>query len=440
MKTNIQKFHEFLDHLSKNDDTAKFWIQFVYQDAMGYITLFLAIRSGDWYLRMASMKLIAPLFTAFDHKTYQKLIGDHLTDLMSIPTSVLTMFQQGAFVISIRGKPWHSVGIDEAHEMLINKECKTSIVRPSKDYINRIAQYIPYRTRSIENFKQQLFPEQEAHDNTLKSPFTNQPNDKKFQANVQANITDIRSHGMFETTHDNRGLVNPFSSKKPSKEQYHDLMNFRAIGNDEFLTRIKYTVLRESSVQAPNRKKRLQTFTERTVTRQRLSQVERDRQLILSAMRKKMLFSKRTGTPIETPGEQLLELPMAICDHNGNPNKGQKSYTTRCLETRYNKSVPSVFSTELPSIWKQECCLIEGMFLIHTAPLGTHKTLGQYANFLIRRHILPQFHKGSTDVHVKFDNPGRLPYNPKQFEHNRRDKTVDLQGEHYCNALWPGTR
>ena len=49
------------------------------------------------------------------------------------------MFKQGGFVVSIGERPWHSVGIDESHEMLINKDCKTSVVRPLPDYINRIA-------------------------------------------------------------------------------------------------------------------------------------------------------------------------------------------------------------------------------------------------------------------------------------------------------------
>ena len=56
------------------------------------------------------------------------------------------------------GNAWHS-GIDEAHEMLINRECKSSIVRPHPEYINRLARYIPYRTKALENLRQQLFPE-----------------------------------------------------------------------------------------------------------------------------------------------------------------------------------------------------------------------------------------------------------------------------------------
>ena len=97
---HFSDFKSFIQNRARTDDTWKFWIQFVFQDAMAYIGLFLAIRSGDWQLRMASMKLMAPTFTAFDHPTYQKLISQHLADLLSMPAPIITMFEQGAFVVS----------------------------------------------------------------------------------------------------------------------------------------------------------------------------------------------------------------------------------------------------------------------------------------------------------------------------------------------------
>ena len=41
--------------------------------------------------------------------------------------------------------------------MLINRHTKQAVVRPSKEYINRIAKYIPYRMKQIEHFKTELF-------------------------------------------------------------------------------------------------------------------------------------------------------------------------------------------------------------------------------------------------------------------------------------------
>ena len=145
MGTQFDDFRDFLTTLASRDSTWKFWVQFVFEDAMAYLGLYLAIRSGNWNLRMASMKLMAPLFTAFDHPNYLRLITDHIADVLTMPATILSILQKGGFAVSICGRPWHSVGIDEAHEMLINRSCKNAIVRPTADYINRIAQYIPYR-------------------------------------------------------------------------------------------------------------------------------------------------------------------------------------------------------------------------------------------------------------------------------------------------------
>ena len=79
---------------------------------------------------MACVKHMAPLFTTFDPSTYQQLIVRHIGDVLSMPQPLLT---RGDFVVSISGRLWHSVGIDEAYEMLINKSCKTSIVQQSAD-------------------------------------------------------------------------------------------------------------------------------------------------------------------------------------------------------------------------------------------------------------------------------------------------------------------
>ena len=116
---------------------------------MAYVSLFLAIRSGDWNLWLASVKSMAAVFIAFDHPNYQKLISQHLEDVLTMPAPIITMFQQGAFVVSISGRLWHSVAIDECHEMLIKTVKHLRIVKPLPDYINRIAGYIPYRTKSV---------------------------------------------------------------------------------------------------------------------------------------------------------------------------------------------------------------------------------------------------------------------------------------------------
>ncbi len=167
-----RKFDEFIHKMSSSDDVWKLWSQFVFRDGMAYISLFLAIRSGDWHLRIASLKEMVPVFTAFDHPTYQKLISHHIADLLELPDSIMVMLSQGAFVINIMGREWHSVAIDEGHEMLINKQCKNAVVKPSEDYMKRMATYLTYRTRTLQRFNEQLFPQSYKKRDAIPSVFT----------------------------------------------------------------------------------------------------------------------------------------------------------------------------------------------------------------------------------------------------------------------------
>ena len=185
---------------------------------MAYTGLFVSIRSGDWSLRMASAKKMAPLFTAFDHLMYQKLISQHIADVITLPLVDLTMFQQGAFVVSITGRPWHSVGIDEAHEMLINKQCKMSIVGPSKDYINRIAHYIPYRTRCLQNVKAQLFTERTDDLKCPDNPFSSHHTDQNSEHNIRVQMKLMDDKSLISMQTSNIRLVDPFTSKKATPE------------------------------------------------------------------------------------------------------------------------------------------------------------------------------------------------------------------------------
>ena len=149
-------------------------------------------------------------------------------------------------------------------------------------------------------------------------------------------------------------------------------------------------------------------------------------------MKREMRFSHRTGTPIERPGEQLIELPLAISDSEGNPIKGQKAMRLT-LESRYKDAKPNVFLRDMP--WRPECCMLEGMFRINTTPVGSQKTMLDYAKFLFTRFIQVQFKRGCNEVHVIFDNPGRLQNTPKYFEQLRRDKLSNIQANHCCDIV-----
>ena len=108
---------------------------------------------------VASIKSMAALFSAFDRARYQRLISQHLHDLLNFPPEVLSQMVNGGFTISITGKTCHSIGIDEAHEMCINRKCKEYVTRPSAENTHR-AIFLPIRAKAMKIFEAQLFPEQ----------------------------------------------------------------------------------------------------------------------------------------------------------------------------------------------------------------------------------------------------------------------------------------
>ena len=231
-------FQSFVNKMTSLDDTWKFWARFVFEP---YIALFIAIRIENWHLRMAALKMMAANFTAFGHPNYQKLITNHVLDVLHMPTELLECFQNGGFAVSISGHAFHSVGLDESHEMLINKHVKQTVIRPSKEYISRIARYIPSRVKCIEHLKKQLFSDRHSQ-NVAKIPirFTADPSVTKGEANIQAQLNKLEEVKLLplEITA-NRGLVNSFRGLVATDSQKHDLLNFHQIGSDIFETRIE---------------------------------------------------------------------------------------------------------------------------------------------------------------------------------------------------------
>ena len=166
-----------------------------------------------------------------------------------------------------------------------------------------------------------------------------------------------------------------------------------------------------------------------------MTQLQKDIKLVQKCLHKKLLWSKASQKPVTSVSEQFIPLPLALCNNEGLPLKGQKSFATTIFEKRYEKAIPQVVLNALPSGWIPEYCILEGMFMINTSPIGTHKTICDYGDFLFVRFIVPQWLRGSKEVHIIFENPGRIPESPKQFERTRRDDCATVISNHVCSEI-----
>ncbi|CAC5358990.1 unnamed protein product [Mytilus coruscus] len=125
----------------------------------------------------------------------------------------------------------------------------------------------------------------------------------------------------------------------------------------------------------------------------------------------------------------FIQLPRAICDAEGVPEKGQKSWAT----TVFKKLYPESFLTNLPvfiSAAKSLAFIIDAMFIINTSPLSIHKTFSEYAAFLFELWVVRRHHQlSASEVHIIFDHPNRNGVSPKDLEQSRRD--TEIQSSDY---------
>lgn len=209
-------------------------------------------------------------------------------------------------------------------------------------------------------------------------------------------------------------------------------MNFRSIGEKEYNQRVDSYILRNPSAKPPRHRHSLLTFKERRSRKKKGSEIERERKLQLECWKKRIAFVTSTGNQINLSYEQCIELPRAIATIDGNPVKGAKSNTTKVLEKRYRDTIPPILTTSLKSGWIPDTVVMEGMFLINITPWSAHKTIGDYADFLIRQHILPHYRCMSKEVHLLFDDPDCQELSPKYFERQHRDKENQVPDDHSC--------
>lgn len=213
MAESTEKFKLYMANAALSNPTLKFWIQFLLIDCFAYITLYIGMRSHNWNLRMAALKLMGPLFTAFDRPKYSKLIPLHIKEMLTIPSEVLAYLQNGYFAVSILGHACHSVGVDEAHEMCINKDSKHYITRPSVENMNRMASFLSVRAKAIKNLEKQVFADSQAQQSSkaVTGLCTKDTETKKQEINVIAQIATLHRDNRFLPTHEREPVCTTLS-------------------------------------------------------------------------------------------------------------------------------------------------------------------------------------------------------------------------------------
>ena len=405
----LESLQTFINNKAKDDDNWSFWSDFIFKNGLAFISMYISIRSSQWDLRLASIKNMVAVFAAFDRPNYHRLLPQHIADLFLAPPSILEALSDGGFTASLSGRFYHDIALDEAHEMLINKDMKKVIDRPSTEHLQQMAGYHQHRASCLLNLTEQILPL--VTDKKYK-------NYTKDEENIKSMLKEIADKNLLPLTSGNSTttLRNSFTGQVATGEERQHLLTFRDVGQQEYENYVKHTYIKKCSTnKVVARRQKLKTFTKPKVSKQRLKASERDKKRVSMCLRKRLKAATQGQLKQLLGSEQYIELPRALCDSDGMPNTGIK-YTARdYLETRYQQ----LCSSQLPSDWIVECVIIDGMFLIHTPPKD-RSTMRQYAVMLIQRFIYHYIQRGTQQLHIIFDYSTGFSNHPKQIEHTKR--------------------
>ena len=432
LKSLHDEFNMFIDQIAQKDSTWKFWKGFIFIDFLAYLSLFTAVRTRNWNLRVASLKEIAPLVCAFDRPTYSKLVPDHIMDLLCLPSEISIQFEAGAFAVALGDRKSHCVGLDEAHEMGINKGIKQLVVRPTKDNMQRLATVMHHRAKiqnSLTSVAGTAYKEPQ-HSHHLPDKVTTKVSytTKKIETNITKMMSTLQQSNTFEVVSSDRGLFNFMNGVKATPEQQRDLLTYHDIGDEDYENYVSYHLLHANVTNTLRRKRRLNTFSTAKKRKAKERQVQREKKLLEKCLRRRIQWIGSQGKVVGSLSEQLTSTPRALADEEGQPLKGTKSKTVEFLGKRYCDA--PLLTSELPPNWHPHAVILEGMFLIHTSPLSHHYNIQDYAFYLLQRYALKHYQVGAIEVHIVFDDLGRLEVSPKVFERQHRDKGSESLLDH----------
>ena len=409
-------FNTFCEEMSSKFETFRFWDRFLREDCFGYIELWIALRSRNWNMRVHALKLLTPLFRACDRQNYSKLIPTHLAQMMALPNYTLEHFEKGGFASNINGVNFSSIGIDEAHECTINKDCKMSLSKSLPQNMNQIAETVQYAAQLVHVYVNQLGAARKQY---LQRDFAPSVIECEIK-NIQVYFKRFCESHIFDLSQE-ASLFQAFTMIPATLPVQKDMLTYREVGKLSIDLYVKFALVRDGSIaKLPIRKLLLHTFAPDKVTKRKTNYIVKEAKLITLCYKRTIMLSNELNRPVKELC-QFLETPRAICTSNGLPYHGQKSSVYNIFEKRYKStSCPVLESFHFPQ--NETCLIAEGMNIIHTKPLGFFKFFSDYAHHIVAKWVGPYLTKFKyRDVRILFDMPsGQLT--PKCIEQDRRDK------------------
>lgn len=200
-----------------------------------YSGFYFSIRSGNWLLRNSCLKVLTELFFAYSRDKYEVLSISALSDSYKYPKEVIDFFMNGQWTVSVKGRPFHNLALDKAHECIINRKLKQITTRASHFRMVELSDFMAYLDEVVTGLDSHVFKK---HKHKVL-------NKKKDSTRAKILYRLMNDKGLFSNVSDEKPLSNIFIDNPPNlaAANSEDLLNIHSKGNERMFSYIRQYAL-----------------------------------------------------------------------------------------------------------------------------------------------------------------------------------------------------
>ena len=422
------------------------------EDFIAYMVVYISIRTGNWKLRIAGIKMMAQRFVRSGATLYQWLILRHLADIsdsVAYPSDILDRLKAGAWVSALTDSRGATLARDEYHERTASLEIKLRMPKQlTKKNMQVLTQYVTYSAATRNNLLAEIFRTND------RSQFEISKGCRRTWVDEQEKTIDLFS-SMLQNERifamENRELKQPFTERLAKQSTKKDFLGrdvFGGIRQDYgkeillsyVLPRFCSTKHAVSSEKMPMRKRGIALFPKdkpKKVSRAKAAEKEKEDMIgVLAAGIIQLSSNPDSGKKSSLAGCQISDTPGLVAENQYQPNrKKDKTGIRKIFQKRYeNAFIHPIISPE-----NTAAVIRDGMQDLFLAPLKHHLKFIDYYNLFVEVKVKPSF-AVSTTVCIDFDTQAREALVPKDNLRLVRDSvpaTVSDEVDIDDNAVIP---
>ena len=265
--------------------TFNLWAQYLLNDYPAYLALRTALRTGDFKLRLAAIRHLAPVFCGYGKDRYQWLVSVHLADMARMTDDDFKALSY-LFSTSLGGDAFARIGLDE-RQKVVNRLYKGAVMKITRAYVRKMAAIVEARELAVSAVQEEYFATGKSQDPIADLVL-------KRRKAVLAARPALRGGIAFQAI--GKSTLMALGGREATIAEAAEILRVPELCKDKFVDVVKSCVLRDKSANGPT-KKRMKFFTAARNS---------------NAAAKKERGSTAAHRSLKTSGEVVKELHKAL--------------------------------------------------------------------------------------------------------------------------------